>query len=465
MPPGECTITLQDIAIQIGLRIDGKAVIAAVGGNKAQIVEDLLGIRPPDDAFMGSSLKLSWLDQHFIHVAMHNHNELQLTRFARAYILRLIGGFMLADHSSSRVPVRYLPLLEDFTIKGEYSWGAATLAFLYREINPTLLLMMWAWDRFPFLQPNNSIHTRLDLPYDALWLVSQSYSRGKRDLAYYRYKFDHLKCDEIVWQPYSMELMNSLPAICTEASNIWRSVVPLICFQIFECHQPDCVMQQFRMVQHIPRAPYQPDQLHDITLRRKTGENWLAKFKGIVELWDMHQAWVMTNDPQIGLLSSNSKYMRWYITHTRRWMTRDAAIFALFGDAHERAYYLCNDGKDSFSFEKMNELSDPAIDIGQLADRKEGKDLQCRRTEVKEAKWSLPSLPERRDDIYYIPPQFSFNPSQAMRSSSGQGWETSSMQVGSDHGIDLNADFIVAADADVQDVRRNPHREARDRRR
>ncbi|XP_027364651.1 protein MAIN-LIKE 2-like [Abrus precatorius] len=131
MPPGECTITLQDIAIQTGLRIDGKAVIAAVGGDKTQIVEDLLGIRPPADAFMGSSLKLSWLDQHFTHVAMHNHNELQLTRFARTYILRLIGGFMLANHSSSRVPVRYLPLLEDFTITAQYSWGAAALAFLY----------------------------------------------------------------------------------------------------------------------------------------------------------------------------------------------------------------------------------------------------------------------------------------------------------------------------------------------
>ncbi|XP_027346453.1 serine/threonine-protein phosphatase 7 long form homolog [Abrus precatorius] len=172
MVPGEYTITFQDIAIQIGLRIDGKAVIAAVRGNKAQIMEDLLGIRPLDDAFMGSGLKLSWLDQHFTHVAMHNHNELQLTRFARAYILRLIGDFMLADHSSR-----------------EYSGGAAALAFLYQKLcmstnikcsgigGLTPLLMMWAWDRFPFLQPNNLVHTRPDIPYGARWLVSQSYSR------------------------------------------------------------------------------------------------------------------------------------------------------------------------------------------------------------------------------------------------------------------------------------------------
>ncbi|XP_027364389.1 uncharacterized protein LOC113871491 [Abrus precatorius] len=34
-----------------GFRIDGKVMIAAVGGDKTQIVEDLLGIRPPADAF------------------------------------------------------------------------------------------------------------------------------------------------------------------------------------------------------------------------------------------------------------------------------------------------------------------------------------------------------------------------------------------------------------------------------
>ncbi|XP_027362624.1 serine/threonine-protein phosphatase 7 long form homolog [Abrus precatorius] len=89
MPPGECTITLQDIAIQMGLRIDGRPVIAPTGGDRGQIVEDLLGIRPPSSAFMGSNLKLTWLDDHFPHVGLHNQNSIQLTHFARAYILRL----------------------------------------------------------------------------------------------------------------------------------------------------------------------------------------------------------------------------------------------------------------------------------------------------------------------------------------------------------------------------------------
>ncbi|XP_027368218.1 protein MAIN-LIKE 2-like [Abrus precatorius] len=131
MPPRECTITLQDVAILLGLRIDGRPVIAPTGGDWAQIVEDSLGIRPGPEHFVGSFLKISWLDIHFTHISMHNHSPMQITRFARAYILRLIGGFILADHSSSRVFVRYLPLLEDFELTGQYSWGLAVLGYLY----------------------------------------------------------------------------------------------------------------------------------------------------------------------------------------------------------------------------------------------------------------------------------------------------------------------------------------------
>ncbi|XP_027338105.1 protein MAIN-LIKE 2-like [Abrus precatorius] len=131
MSPRECTITLEDIIIQIGLRIDGRPVIAPTGGDRAQIVKDLLRIRPPSFAFMGNILKLTWLDEHFFHIGLHNQNAFKLTRFARAYILRLIGGFMLTNHSSCRVSVKYLSLLEDLEITGQHSWGAAALAFLY----------------------------------------------------------------------------------------------------------------------------------------------------------------------------------------------------------------------------------------------------------------------------------------------------------------------------------------------
>ncbi|XP_027348139.1 protein MAIN-LIKE 2-like [Abrus precatorius] len=44
LPPDECTITLQDISVLLGLRIDGRPVIAPIGGNYADIVEESLGL-------------------------------------------------------------------------------------------------------------------------------------------------------------------------------------------------------------------------------------------------------------------------------------------------------------------------------------------------------------------------------------------------------------------------------------
>ncbi|XP_027343336.1 serine/threonine-protein phosphatase 7 long form homolog [Abrus precatorius] len=324
MSPEECTITLQDVAILLGLRIIRRPVIAPTGGDWAQIVEDSLGIRLGPEHFVGSFLKISWLDIHFTHISMHNHSPMQITRFARAYILRLIRGFILADHSSSRVSIRYLPLLEDFELTGQYSWGSAVLGYLYRELcmatnidhvaigRLAALVVMWAWDRFPDIAPSKPPYTRLNLPYGVRWL-SQGMRKGRKDVQYYRYLFDR-----IILVLYNMELINMLPPICRDGIDLWRAVVPLICFQVCEWHQPDRVMRQFGMVQHIPRAPYQPDQLHDLTHRGKTGENWSAKFGAILDIWESRRLWVMANEMQYGLLSSNSEYMRWYITHTRR---------------------------------------------------------------------------------------------------------------------------------------------------
>nr|KYP64911.1 26S protease regulatory subunit S10B [Cajanus cajan] len=84
---------------------------------------------------------------------------------------------------------------------------------------------------------------------------------------------DLISLDRFVWQPY-LQYFHSLPPYCVENTNIWRAVVPLIDFHIIEYHHADRVMRQFDMVQHIPRPPRQPDNLHDLTLRGKDDIDW-----------------------------------------------------------------------------------------------------------------------------------------------------------------------------------------------
>ena len=164
LPVGECTITLEDVSIQLGLPIDGLPVTGSTYHDWIDLCERLLGVTPPDDEMRGGGLSMSWLSSYF-HTIPPGADEIVLQRHARAYILRLIGGMLFPDKSGRYVHLMYLPLLEDLTAAGQYSWGSACLAYLYRELckatnydtreigGASILVQMWAWDRFPLLAP------------------------------------------------------------------------------------------------------------------------------------------------------------------------------------------------------------------------------------------------------------------------------------------------------------------------
>ncbi|KAF7833164.1 fasciclin-like arabinogalactan protein 2 [Senna tora] len=126
MPMGECIITLQDVAIQLRLPIDGWLRFSEV----------------PENAI-----------------------DVQLEQFTRGDIMRLLGCFLMPDMSGNLRSLTYLPLLENLDDVKKYSWGSAVLAYLYRllcratEYKETNiggcmhLLHVWAWDRFPLLTP------------------------------------------------------------------------------------------------------------------------------------------------------------------------------------------------------------------------------------------------------------------------------------------------------------------------
>ncbi|KAI8556301.1 hypothetical protein RHMOL_Rhmol05G0242100 [Rhododendron molle] len=164
------------------------------------------------------------------------YTEENVWQQARGYNLRLIGGVLMSDHSGSQVHLAYLTLLEDLMIVRR--WGCACLSNPYHYLchdchsakqnvcGAFILLQLWSWERFPFVAPGH-LGTRERPPGSPLgaWWDDHFHSP---DLAtyvvgYYRNYFDMQRSDEVVWRPYSEELIASLPPNCRAGRAIWMA--------------------------------------------------------------------------------------------------------------------------------------------------------------------------------------------------------------------------------------------------
>ncbi|XP_020961475.1 protein MAIN-LIKE 1-like [Arachis ipaensis] len=173
MPFGECTITLQDVAYQLGLPVDGRYVSGCLsefhiyieGGRPAWVwFEELFGVVPPPSQVQKYAVNCSWFQETFGECP-EGADEDTVRRYARAYIMMLLGTQLFADKSGNRVHIRWLPFVARLEEMGTYSWGSAALAWLYRCMcrvanrnviklaGPLQLLQSWIFWRFPRFRP------------------------------------------------------------------------------------------------------------------------------------------------------------------------------------------------------------------------------------------------------------------------------------------------------------------------
>ncbi|XP_019438937.1 PREDICTED: serine/threonine-protein phosphatase 7 long form homolog [Lupinus angustifolius] len=125
-PCGEATVTLEDVAYQLGIPVDREVVTGVTSTNWEALCFRFLGVVPIGNELMGQRVKLTWLERTFRELPK-NANKVVIQQHARAFILRIIGGFLMSDTSGSRVHLMYLPLLEDLTETFQYSWGSTVV--------------------------------------------------------------------------------------------------------------------------------------------------------------------------------------------------------------------------------------------------------------------------------------------------------------------------------------------------
>ncbi|KAH1045928.1 hypothetical protein J1N35_036712 [Gossypium stocksii] len=133
-PCGECTVTLMDVALQLGLSIDGSAVTGvSTIAELAALCYSLLGVSPNYAESKFTSLRFSWPKVYFEHLSI-NATEHEVMCAGRAYIMHIIGVVLILDGNNNRVYLMSLPLLADLQNVRLYSLGFAVLAILCHEL-------------------------------------------------------------------------------------------------------------------------------------------------------------------------------------------------------------------------------------------------------------------------------------------------------------------------------------------
>ncbi|MFQ6652855.1 hypothetical protein Gotur_024536, partial [Gossypium turneri] len=225
-----------------------------------------------------------------------NSTEIERIRYARSYILQIIGGYLMPDTSRSRVHLRWLLKLVDFREAGEFSWGSAVLATLYREMCGATrprrakiggclsLLQSWARFRFPFLRPR--VNHPYTFPLVTRWNHPASYCGLSSELEDIRLLLEQRSEAEFQWTPYED------PAI--------RAVIPK--------EQP------------IPADPEVFDDHHKIDLRL-LGTDWPRYWSEYTEMWENQNEYLPTKEQIIvPELACVPEYMPWFRIHGKLYL-------------------------------------------------------------------------------------------------------------------------------------------------
>ncbi|KAG8499277.1 hypothetical protein CXB51_005782 [Gossypium anomalum] len=292
----------------ISALVDRYAVTGSASStNWGAVCYELLSAIP--DNINGGRIEMGWLRDTFLE-PNNDSTELERIRYARAYILEMIG---------------------DFRAAGELSWGSAVLATLYKEMCKAMrlnkakiggclsLLQSWARFRFPFLR------YRVDHPYTfpliKRWNHSVSYIGIPTPLENIRLVLDQRSEAQFQWTPYEDPAIRAvIPDEFLQNPNPWHVKVALVDYATMEMHQSDRVLRQFGFRQPIPLAPKVFDDEHKVDLQQ-LHTDWLRYWTHYIKMWEKRHDYIPTREPIIvSELACVPEYMPWFRIHGKPYL-------------------------------------------------------------------------------------------------------------------------------------------------
>ncbi|XP_016679214.1 protein MAINTENANCE OF MERISTEMS-like [Gossypium hirsutum] len=103
---GQCTITLEDVTLQLELPFNGSTVTGISAISKpVTLCYNLLGVSLDDAELKFLGLRFSWLKANFKYLPI-NVTERDVMCAARAYIMHIIGGVLMSDANNNELGFR-----------------------------------------------------------------------------------------------------------------------------------------------------------------------------------------------------------------------------------------------------------------------------------------------------------------------------------------------------------------------
>ncbi|KAK6803758.1 hypothetical protein RDI58_001542 [Solanum bulbocastanum] len=235
---GEATITLQDVEVLYGLPVNGDPILGdelmRTIGDWKNICPRLLGFIPCPQDFNRSSLKVTALNAYMLEQLPLLDLATQdiINQMARCYMFWMIVGMMMADTSGNYLKLMYLPMLKDLNV-------------------------IWGWERVTILKPQ--VITQRDIennflaglpwgPRATRWFAHFNWTdTTKHVLKVFRDALDSMTDDQFIWEPYSDDLIESLPDYCRIGRDIWHVRAPIFCWDVIEVHLPDRGQTKYKL--------------------------------------------------------------------------------------------------------------------------------------------------------------------------------------------------------------------------
>ncbi|XP_021725846.1 protein MAINTENANCE OF MERISTEMS-like [Chenopodium quinoa] len=262
---GEITIMLHDVYHILGISVDGTMVSTVMDPLQLRQYCSFMMDLPVEELRKPTYAPSGALSSRVLETTFNVERPLEI--YVVSFLWILLGSSLFVDKSGNRLHpsiIHELQPVEGTFVTSSYSWGSATLAYLYRQLGQAsradcdsisgclTLLQAWIYEYFPCFRPQQGTLTReLGRPRALLWDVGSPPKSPDRLYAF-RARLDVLIDIEVNWLPYGPDPASVVPTTLFSGFLRYRNII--------EPYMPDRVVRQLGLVQGIHRYPIRPEK-------------------------------------------------------------------------------------------------------------------------------------------------------------------------------------------------------------